>query len=303
MKWLEVSIVTDGEIAEAAADVLARHAPQGLTLEPLDQSSAEGTFSGRVVVRAFLPVDEQLTSLRSHIEEGLWHLSQIKPFPAPTFRIIEEEDWAESWKARYRPMPVGEKLLIQPSWLEPVETARAIIFVDPGQAFGSGAHPTTRLSLLSLEGHLLPGHTVYDVGCGTGILSIAAARLGATRVYAVDIDPHAVKASRENVLQNQVGDIVSVDQGSLPELTTARNKHDETPDIVVANILAPVLEELLRTGLSDLINPAGKLILSGVLDEQVDRLLRCSEGKSLHLIQVFKEADWQALVLEKQPPP
>lgn len=299
MKWLEVSIVTDGEIAEAAADVLARHAPEGLTLEPLDPTPDEGTFSGRVIVRAFLPMDAQLASRRSRIEEGLWHLSQIKPFPDPTFRIVEEENWAEVWKAKYRPIPVGEKLLIQPSWLDPADTARGIIYVDPGQAFGSGAHPTTRLSLLALETYLQSGHTVFDLGCGTGILSLAAGRLGAARVYAVDIDPHAVQAARENVLRNKLGDIVNVDQGSLPELAEVRHQHHESPDIVVANILAPVLEELLEGGLSDLIKPAGKLILSGVLYEQAESLLRCSEGRGLHLLQVFKEADWQALVLEK----
>jgi ribosomal protein L11 methyltransferase len=299
LRWLEVSIVTDGEIAEAAADVIARQAPEGLTLEPLDPTQDEGMLSGQVVVRAFLPVDDQLAHRRSRIEEGLWHLSQIKSFPDPTFRIIEEENWAEIWKARYTPIPVGEKLLIQPSWLEPADSARAILYVDPGQAFGSGAHPTTRLSLLALETYLQPGHTVFDLGCGTGILSIAAARLGASRVYAVDIDPSAVKAARENVLRNQLGDIVDVDQGSLPELAETRAQHPDPPDIVVANILAPVLEKLLKGGLSDLIQHSGKLILSGVLDEQANDLLRCSGERGLHLLQVFKEADWQALVLEK----
>ena len=120
-------------------------------------------------MRAFLPVDEQLEIRRTRIEEGLWHLSQIIPIPSPTFHPIEEENWSDSWKARYRPIPIGERLLIQPSWLPPAESDRLIIFIDPGQAFGTGTHPSTRLCLAALEEHLLPGDAVFDLGCGSGI--------------------------------------------------------------------------------------------------------------------------------------
>jgi ribosomal protein L11 methyltransferase len=299
LKWLEVSLTADGEIAEAAADVLARYAPAGLTLEPRENDSTDPSDCEQVTVRAFLPMDEELEERRTRIEEGLWHLSQIKPFPSPTFRVVEEENWAESWKARYRPIPVGERILIQPSWLEPPETPRAIIYIEPGMAFGSGAHPSTRLSLLAIEEHLMPGHTAIDLGCGTGILSIAAAKLGATRVYALDIDPSAVKAAQENVAHNHVEDIVWVGSGSMPQLHDLKDQYDLSPDIVVANILAPVLEELIKTGLSKVIQPAGKLILSGILDEQASHLMQCAEDHGLQLLQVFRESDWQALVLEK----
>jgi ribosomal protein L11 methyltransferase len=299
LKWLEVSIIADGEIAEAAADVFARHAPKGLALEPVDPVPLEGSHRGQIKVRAYLPMDDQLETRRKRIEEGLWHLRQIRPFAEPSFRVIEDEDWAESWKANYRPIPVGARLLIQPSWLAPTETSRSIIYVDPGQAFGSGTHPTTRLSLLALEEHLLSGQTVYDVGCGTGILSIAAARLGAGRVHGVDIDPYSVEAAQENVSRNHLEEIVSIERGSLPELRAASKRHRATPDIVVANILAPVLKDLVKAGLSDLIEPEGKLILSGVLDEQAGELLKRVEQRNLHLQQLFKEADWHTLVLQK----
>ncbi len=299
MKWLEVSIIADGEIAEAAADVLARHAPKGLSIEPIDPGAVGGMHRAQIKVRAYLPMDARVEKRRKRIEEGLWHLRQIRPFAEPSFRIIEEEDWAESWKANYRPIPVGTRLLIQPSWLAPTKTSRAIIYVDPGQAFGSGTHPTTRLSLLALEEHLISGHTVYDLGCGTGILSIAAARLGAVRVRAVDIDPYSVEAAQENVSRNHLEEIVSIESGSLPELRAASELHHEIPDIVVANILAPVLKDLIQAGLSDLIDPGGKLVLSGVLDDQAGELLRLATQRNLHLLQVFKEADWQTLVLKK----
>jgi ribosomal protein L11 methyltransferase len=299
LKWLEVSVIADGEIAEAAADVLARHAPKGLTLEPVDPASAEDEHRDHLRVRAFLPMDDQVEMRRMRIEEGLWHLRQIRPFAEPSFRVIEEEDWAESWKANYRPIPVGASLLIQPSWLAPSKTSRAIIYVDPGQAFGSGTHPTTRLSLLALEEHLISGHTVYDLGCGTAILSIAAARLGAGRVHAVDIDPYAVQAAQENVSRNHLEDVVSIERGSLSELHAASKLRHETPDIVVANILAPVLQDLIKAGLSDLVEPEGKLILSGVLDKQAEKLLKVAEQRNLYLLQVFKEDDWQTLVLQK----
>jgi len=298
LKWLEVSLTAEGEIAEAAADVIARHAPAGLVLEAARASSSGVTSENPIRVCAYLPVDDQLDARRAQIEEGLWHLSQIMPTPKPAFRLIEEEDWAESWKADYRPIPIGERLLIQPSWLPAADdSSRSIIFIDPGQAFGTGAHPSTRLCLTALEEHLIHGDTVFDLGCGSGILSIAAVRLGALRVQAFDIDPQAVTASRENAARNSLEGIVKVEQGSLSELLAACDQEAGFPDILLANILASVLEDLIQSGLATAVKPGGKLILSGILNEQARGLQLHAEEHGLRFLQAFKEADWQALVL------
>ncbi len=303
MKWLEVSLIANGEIAEAAADVLARHAPAGLALEPTDAPAADKTSAASIRVRAFLPMDGQLEARRANIEEGLWHLSQIMPIPEPTFQPIEEENWTESWKAGYRPMPVGERLLIQPSWLPLAEDDRSVIIIDPGQAFGTGAHPSTRLCLAALVEHLLPGDVVFDLGCGSGILSIAAARLGAARVRAVDIDPLAVEATTENVSRNGVENVVKVELGSLGELLAAGEQESDCADILLANILASVLDDLLQAGLANSVKPGGKLILSGVLNAQAKSLIESAQEVGLILLQVIKEADWQALVMTRKIAP
>ncbi len=299
MKWLEVSLITDGEIAEAVADVLARHTPAGLALEPVASPAPDQARTDSIRVRAFLPVDEQVETRRARIEEGLWHLSQIMSIPEPDFYLIEEEDWAESWKARYQPMPVGKCILIQPPWLPSAESDRSTILIDPGQAFGTGAHPTTRLCLIALEEHLLPGDVVFDLGCGSGILSITAARLGAARVRALDIDPLAVSSANENVSRNGVESIVRVEDGSLGELLAGCEQESVCADILLANILASVLEDLLKSGLADAVKPDGKLILSGVLNTQTQDLAQCAEEVGLRLLQVIKEADWRALVMTK----
>ncbi len=303
MKWLEVSLIADGEAAEAAADVLARHAPAGLALESVDATTSDEVHRGSIRVRAFLPVDEQLEIRRTRIEEGLWHLSQIIPIPSPTFHPIEEENWADSWKARYRPIPIGERLLIQPSWLPPAESDRLIIFIDPGQAFGTGTHPSTRLCLAALEEHLLPGDAVFDLGCGSGILSIAAARLGATRVQAFDIDPLAVSATKENLARNRIENVITARQGSLSDLLAVCEEASDCADVLLANILASVLEDLIKAGLAEAVKPDGKLILSGVLNDQAQGLRQCAEEAGLGLLQVIKEADWQALVMTRKIAP
>jgi ribosomal protein L11 methyltransferase len=299
LKWLEVSLIANGEVAEAAADVLARHAPAGLALESVAASQAKPATQGSIRLRAYLPMDDQLEARRARIEEELWHLSQIMPIPQLEFQLIEEEDWAEAWKESYRPIPVGDRLLIQPSWLPPAKSERAILYIDPEQAFGTGTHPSTRLCLLALEQHLRPGDYAYDLGCGSGILAIAAARLGAARVRAYDIDILAVTAAQKNAERNGVEGAISIESGSLAELLQDCSRQGEGGDILLANILAPVLETLIHEGLAQGVKPGGKIILSGILAEQAPDLCRSAEDAGLRLLQVLKETDWQALVLER----
>jgi ribosomal protein L11 methyltransferase len=300
LKWLEVSLTVNSELSEAIAELLARYASGGVALEAtqIEDDTAEGHPVGPIVVRAFLPADGQLPALRRRLEEGLWHLGQIQPIPEPTYHLLEEDDWAHAWKTHYHPIPIGRRLLLIPSWSEIPVTDRLPLILDPGMAFGTGMHPTTRLCLVAIEDHLLPGQRVVDLGCGSGILSIAAARLGASHVLALDIDPHAVQVARSNVNRNGLSRNIRIEIGSLPELLLAGNETNLQAHLLLANILESVLEKMLINGLEQAVEVGGHIILSGILDRQVESLLIACEQSNMELIETRAEDDWRALVFE-----
>lgn len=303
MSWLEVSLTLAGELAEPVADVLARHAPGGVAIESAGPPQAAAAGGPPVIVRAYLPRDEQLEARRQAIEHGLWHLGRIAPLPPPAYRELQAQDWAETWKERYRPIPIGRRLLILPAWLPEEPGGRVAVRLDPGMAFGTGAHPSTRLTLLALEARLRPGQFVADLGCGSGILSVAAARLGAGRVLALDIDEQAVEAACRNAAANGVADRVTVRSGSLAELLADAQGPGGAPALLLANILAPTLIELLEQGLERALAPGGLAVLAGILEDQSEGVERAARARGLRPLETLAEADWRALVLEAPPPP
>jgi ribosomal protein L11 methyltransferase len=299
VSWLEVRLTVDGELAEAVADLLARHTTGGVAIE----SALEGEEAARpdapVIVRGYLPADESLEARRTSVEQGLWHLGMIHPLPAPAFRTVAEEDWAEAWKEHYHPIRIGRRLLVLPAWLPSPDEERLPIVLDPGMAFGTGTHPSTQLCLAALEDYLHPGDEVVDLGCGSGILSIAAVRLGARHVQALDIDPLAVRITRENAERNGVAAQIAVSAGSLQDLLGACAP---SADVLVANILAPVLDEMARQGLASAVRPGGVLILAGVLAEQADALDSTCLDHGLERLELREAGEWRALVLKSKPP-
>ncbi len=295
MKWLEVTLSVPGEFVEPVAELLSRYVHGGVAVET---EPGEAGQVLRAKVRGYLACDGTLEARRQRIEEGLWHLSQIRPLPRPRFRYLEEETWAEAWKRHYRPTPVGARLVIRPPWAAADPGDRIPILIDPGMAFGTGIHPTTRLCLEALERHLRPGAQVVDLGCGSGILAIAAARLGAARAYACDIDPVAVRAARVNVGRNGVADRVLVEEGSLAWVLRR-----PPADLLLANILAGVLQKMLEQGLAEALRPGGKAVLSGVLADQAADLLVTCRRHGLRHVETLGMADWRALVVEKRKRP
>jgi ribosomal protein L11 methyltransferase len=305
MHWLEVSLTVGGEAAEAVADVLARFAPEGVALEAtrFEQSpdSETAQAAGDVIVRAYLPGEPDLDATRAQLEQALWHLGQILPLPAPVYRPVAETDWSEAWKVNFRPVRVGRRLMIVPAWLSPdLAPSDIAIRLDPGLAFGTGTHPTTQLCLLAIEQHLTPGSRLLDLGTGSGILSIAAVRLGGGPVLALDIAPEAVRVARENALANGVGGTVEVAKASLGEVLAGQfGSHWLSTPLVVANILTSIIISMLEHGLAGVVAPGGLLILSGILASQAYQVIAALETAGLALVAHERMEDWVALIARK----
>lgn len=299
MKWLEVSLEVSGELAEAVADLFARFAPTGVALHygDLELSLPDASQINRMTVRAYLPADETLAPTKRKIEEGLWHLSQIETLPQATFRFIEQEDWSHQWREHYRPIPVGKRFMIRPPWYSAPDDGRLVIILDPGLAFGTGTHPTTQLCLKALEEVMQSGYRVLDLGCGSGILSIAAAQLGAAHVLALDTDPQAVEVARENVQRNSVEQIVQIEEGSLPLALAKTRQENVCPDILMANINAVILEGMLDAGLRNVVREKGTLILSGILEKHAESLRSKCQMHGLQEIDTHQDQDWMAFIL------
>ena len=304
MNWLEVSLTVDGELAESVADVLARFAPNGVMTEQgvkFNNEEDEGTATGPITVRAYLEVNDHLEETRQKLEESLYYLGMIQPVPTPAYKQIADQNWMEAWKQHYKPILIGKSLLILPAWLESPEPRRIPIKIDPGMAFGTGTHPTTQLCLELMERSSLvtsPLSQVIDVGCGSGILSIAALKLGAEKVLGVDIDIESVRNSRENADTNGVGDELILGQGSVTEVLAGQFAFKSAP-LVVANILGPILIRLFDAGLADLVEPNGEIILSGILDHQAESVIGAGQAKGLKRGEVRQMGDWVAISMSR----
>ncbi|MEK7325864.1 MAG: 50S ribosomal protein L11 methyltransferase [Chloroflexota bacterium] len=312
MNWLEISLTLDPELAESVADVLAPYAHQGVSIESTAvtaNAEDEGHPVGPLRVRAYLPADDvtALETARQKIEEGLFYLNMIRPIPAPSYTPVSDANWAELWKANYKPIRIGNRLVVIPSWLadrQSTEPPNIPILMDPGMAFGTGTHPTTQLCLALIEAHLKPDDTVLDLGCGSGILAIAAAKLGAKSVLAVDIDDESIRATQENAEINGVAVTIKTRLGSLSDLHAEgaiSNLHAKRPisnyQLTVANIIAPVIIRLLgpEEGLAQTLAPNGLLVVSGILAEQVGDVTAALNRAGLTVADQRQIGDWVAM--------
>lgn len=316
--WLEVALIVDGEIAEAVAEVLARFIPDGIVIEStqiLSDPYDEGRPVGPLRVYGYLPVvesakDPMIEQTRRCLEESFWYLGRIRPVPAPLFKIVQQSDWAETWKQHYHPIPIGQRLMVIPSWLNIPLQGRVALRIDPGMAFGTGTHPTTRLCLEIIESLLDQVKqpvdlTAIDVGCGSGILAIAALKLGLSHALGVDKDPEAIPIARKNAADNGVAPRLELGIGSVVEIRRGTFGLRRAP-LVLVNILAPIIIQLLDDGLTDLLEPGGSLVLSGILENQLsgdDKLnpiavLPVLERHSLVVQERRQVDDWVALVVK-----
>jgi len=299
--WVELSVEADVEAIEAVAEILGRVAPGGISVEPAFELVAEG-LGARLdptrpsVVRAYLPAGDPAAVERATAEVGaaLGHLQAfgLRPIGDVTTRVIREADWAEAWKAHFPVLRVGRRLVIRPTWRRHrAGPDDVVLSLDPGMAFGTGLHPTTRLCLARLEAVADRGFVtdarVLDVGCGSGILSIAAARLGARSVLGVDTDPIAVEATTTNVARNRLARRIRARDGSLPSA--------EPPfDIILANLIASILITL-APGLAGELRPGGVLVASGIYVDRETDVRDAFVAAGLPVTGRDAEGDWVAL--------
>lgn len=329
--WLELTVQVDQEAAEAVADMLARHGNgAGVVTEATPPPDAAPDEAGvpypleqhpayPVTLRTYLPFDDPQTIAQTEqqvhqIEQALWHLGQLRPVGALHRRVLHEEDWANTWKQFYPVQRIGQHTVIVPSWLDysPLP-ADVVLWLDPGMAFGTGLHPTTQLCLCLLEAYARPGLRMLDLGTGSAILAIAAARQGVAPVLALDNDPAAVAVAHENVAHNHVEACVTVALGSLqsglpmrpwpggtPEPVDTLQQPDQTSvpppySLVVANIIAHALITL-AADLAAVLAPGGILISSGILSGRETEVARALEAAGLQPVQQQQQDDWFALV-------
>ena len=298
---MELSVAADVEAVEAVAEILGRVAPAGTTVEPAFELVDEG-LGARIdpsrpsIVRAYLPATDPAAVERATAEVGaaLGHLQAfgLRPIGDLTTRTVQNADWAEAWKEHFPVLRIGRRLVLRPTWRRHRRAPdEVVIALDPGMAFGTGLHPTTRLCLARLEAVAdrgsLTGARILDVGCGSGILSIAAARLGAASVLGLDVDPIAVEATTANAARNRLGRRIRARGGSLPS--------GESPfDVVLANLIASVLIELAPL-LAGELRPGGVLVASGIYVDREAAVRDALLAAGLAVTARESEGDWVAV--------
>ncbi|MFZ4857036.1 MAG: 50S ribosomal protein L11 methyltransferase [Desulfuromonadaceae bacterium] len=301
--WLEIACDIPEEFSETVADFLTQLTGKGVCVDNLSVdafSTSEIPDSVRVVIKAYLPAEDDFASQMHELETFMTGLAFRHPeasFPPPTLSSVTAEDWSSSWKVHFKPLRVGKHLLIVPTWEDAVQLpGDLIIRIDPGMAFGTGGHETTRLCLELLEtvmdnSPLLTVPSLLDLGTGSGILAIAANLLGAGRILALDIDPDAVEVARENLALNDMSDRVECGTTPLESLT-------ENFDIILANILAEELVRLAQS-LAERLHPGGSLILSGILAEKEPLVRKGFALQSLKYTRTVSDGEWIAMLYVK----
>lgn len=292
MELVELSVEVDSESTEPVSEAFRRYGCRRIIVEHLDPSGPQP----RLLVKAYSPNDDCLEKLVADMEVVVRLLGLVRCVGSLQRRFLQEEDWSRAWRKHYTIQRLGKRLVICPTWLsyEP-EQHEVVVRLDPGMAFGTGVHPTTRMCLQVLDGLVKPGMYVADVGCGSGILAIAAAKLGASKALALDTDSLAIRVAQENVEANGISRAVEVVEGTL-------RHHPSQPapdyDLIVANItLNPIVE--LASHIANSLATDGIAVLSGILHDQLSAVLAAFEPLGVSLDSQTSIDDWLTLVLRK----
>lgn len=304
MLWLELMVQAHREAVESVSELLSSYAPGGVAIEEPIELIDEGQeyhvlMDQPVKVHAYVPIDGKEEEVRQRVAEGLWHFSSLGAHFVGELatRVVNEEDWANAWKEFYHVTHIGQRLVIRPSWREYLpQNDEVVLELDPGMAFGTGLHPTTRMCLEQVERRTQAGMRVLDVGTGSGILALAAAKLGAHDISCIDNSSVAVESASANAKVNQLSERIHVELGILDEETAQRMAGQF--DLVLANIIARVIGGIAPQ-LAQVMAPGALLIASGIIEE------RCHEAEQplfeagLKLVERVMIDDWITLVMTK----
>ena len=311
MEWIEISVSVHREAVEATCAILMDAGAIGVAMEDpallFERSEQPGDWDyveipegvdrfGEIIVKAWLQRNAWFADAFQQIKAEVQKLSSYGILAGSCTilsEIVEDGEWATAWKAYYKPIRVGKRLLIRPIWEEMnLQPQDLEIALDPGLAFGTGSHPTTQLCLRFLEDYLKPGDSFLDVGCGSGILTIAAAKLGAGVLSAVDIDELAVHSTIENLKLNGLAEKVRVIHGDLVK------QIKEPVRVVTANIVADAILRLLPN-IEPLLVSQGLFIASGIITTREEDLVKATEEAGLSILEVRREGDWVAILAQK----
>ena len=305
--WREVRVITKSEALEPVSGIFYGLDCKGVAIEDpndiLEREQGPLTWDfadinvlehkGKVaVVKAYFSEEDNIDEILKYINEKM---NELKALGIDTgvakveSEKMFEEDWANNWKKYYKPTKVGEKIVVKPIWEEyDAQGEELVVELDPGMAFGTGTHETTRMCIQSLEKYVKEDSTVFDVGCGSGILAIAAAKLGSKMAVGVDLDPVAVESAKENVGYNNLENI-QILYGNLVEVI------DGKADIVVANIIAEVIC-ILTEDVKRVLKDNGYFITSGIIHDRVDMVTKKLEETGFEVIEINKDGEWNCIV-------
>lgn len=308
MKWIEVQVKTTTEASEIVTNLLYESGAEGLVIEDphtifelerkpgdwdyVDEEINNFDFEG-VVIKGYLEESNDLVDKIDLLKQNIRLIESYGIDYAPgevSISEIEDSDWAEEWKKYYKPARVGEHLIIKPTWEEfDTQDGDIVIDIDPGMSFGTGTHETTQMCMQQLEKNVHQHDTVIDVGCGTGVLAIAAAKLGAINTLAIDLDEDAVRVAKENVELNGVKNRVNVKHGNLLDMV------DLQANVIVGNLLAEIVV-MLADGIGKFLEEDGTFISSGIILEKVDMVVEALEKNDLEVVEIQKMGEWACIV-------
>ena len=305
--WIEVKVITKSEALESISSIFYGLDCKGVAIEdpqdilgreqgPLTWDFADINVlehKGEVaVVKGYFSQDEKLEELLTYISNKVKEIKDLGIDIGEglvTATELHEEDWANNWKQYYKPSKIGERIVVKPIWEDyTIKDDELVIELDPGMAFGTGEHETTRMCSQALEKYVKKDSIVFDVGCGSGILAIAAAKLGAKMAIGVDLDPVAVESAKENVKYNNLKNI-EILYGNLLDVVSGK------ADIVVANIIAEIIC-ILTEDVSKAINPGGYFITSGIIHDRVDMVTSKLEECGFEVKEVNKDGEWNCII-------
>lgn len=311
MKWSELSIHTTNEAVDAVSNILHEAGASGVVIEDSEElvRERENQFGeiyslnpddfplDGVRVKAYLA---ETSFLLETVEEIKLAINNLQNFNIDlghnliTVSQVDEEDWATAWKKYYHPVKISNRFTIVPTWedYERVSTDEIIIELDPGMAFGTGTHPTTVMCLQALEKTVQPNSKVIDVGTGSGVLSIGAAKLGATSIHALDLDEVAVTSAKENIALNHVGHLIEVTHGNLLDNV------NEQADIVIANILAEIIMTFTDDAFS-IVKEEGLFITSGIISAKKEDVKNALQKSGFEIEEVMMMEDWVTIISKK----